>query len=191
MFGKPNYIPEEFLIATRQGWVDKRTGEILVSVLNLDKKLIERGIKINSDGVEAKQKAKREVFDKTTIAPQQFGETPLNKNESKVEPKQDSNESVAELLAQQNSLSIEADFSFGDDVVQETVQDQVQEVDVVEESTTQDEAPQQSLSDLIAPIEDVVEEKQESLTDLIAPIEEEEKQEVVQPKRRGRPKKTS
>lgn len=188
MFGKPNYIPEEFLIATRQGWVDKRTGEILVSVLNLDKKLIERGIKINSDGVEAKQKAKREVFDKTTIAPQQFGETPLNKNESKVEPKQDSNESVAELLAQQNSLTIEADFSFGDDVVQESVQDQ--DIKVAKESITQDEAPQQSLSDLIAPIEDVVEEKQESLSDLIAPIEE-EKQEVVQPKRRGRPKKTS
>lgn len=38
-FCKPSYIPDEFLSATRHGWVDKRTGEILVAVANLDTKL--------------------------------------------------------------------------------------------------------------------------------------------------------
>lgn len=38
-FAKPTYIPEEFLEATNSGWVDKRTGEILVAMTGLLNKL--------------------------------------------------------------------------------------------------------------------------------------------------------
>ena len=38
-FAKPTYIPEEFLEATNSGWVDKRTGEILVAMTGLLDKL--------------------------------------------------------------------------------------------------------------------------------------------------------
>lgn len=38
-FNKPNYIPEQYLKVTKNGWVDSRTNEILVSVRNLDEKL--------------------------------------------------------------------------------------------------------------------------------------------------------
>ncbi len=34
---KPNYIPEQFLIATHQGWVDSRNNEVLVAIRGLDK----------------------------------------------------------------------------------------------------------------------------------------------------------
>lgn len=35
MFNKPNYIDQKFVEATKSGWVDKRTGEILVALPNL------------------------------------------------------------------------------------------------------------------------------------------------------------
>lgn len=38
-FNKPNYIPEQYLKVTKNGWADSRTNEILVSVRNLDEKL--------------------------------------------------------------------------------------------------------------------------------------------------------
>lgn len=38
-FAKPTYIPEEFLEATNSGWIDKRTGEILVAMTGLIDKL--------------------------------------------------------------------------------------------------------------------------------------------------------
>lgn len=38
-FNKPNYIPEQYLKVTKNGWVDSRTNEILVSIRNLDEKL--------------------------------------------------------------------------------------------------------------------------------------------------------
>ena len=31
-YNKPNYIDEKFLEATNQGWIDTRTGEILVAI---------------------------------------------------------------------------------------------------------------------------------------------------------------
>lgn len=36
---KPNYIPEEFLIATKHGWVDTRYNEVVVAIPHLDKKI--------------------------------------------------------------------------------------------------------------------------------------------------------
>lgn len=36
LYNKPSYIPSEFLKATKQGWVDIRTGEVLVAIANLD-----------------------------------------------------------------------------------------------------------------------------------------------------------
>ena len=38
-FNKPNYINEKFLEATNQGWIDTRTGEILVAVPRLLERL--------------------------------------------------------------------------------------------------------------------------------------------------------
>ena len=37
LYNKPTYIPSEFLKATKQGWVDTRTNEVLVAIANLDK----------------------------------------------------------------------------------------------------------------------------------------------------------
>lgn len=36
---KPKYIPEEFLAATKHGWVDTRTNEVVVAIPHLDKKI--------------------------------------------------------------------------------------------------------------------------------------------------------
>lgn len=38
-FNKPNYIDEKFLEATNQGWIDTRTGEILVAIPYLSDRL--------------------------------------------------------------------------------------------------------------------------------------------------------
>lgn len=37
LYNKPTYIPSEFLKATKRGWVDTRTNEVLVAIANLDK----------------------------------------------------------------------------------------------------------------------------------------------------------
>ena len=39
IFNKPNYIDEKFLEATNQGWIDARTGEILVAIPYLSDRL--------------------------------------------------------------------------------------------------------------------------------------------------------
>ena len=38
-YKKPTGIPEQFIEATRLGWVDKRTGEVLESIPNLVERL--------------------------------------------------------------------------------------------------------------------------------------------------------
>lgn len=38
-YNKPNYIPECFLVATKHGWVDSRTNEILVAIPRLNEKV--------------------------------------------------------------------------------------------------------------------------------------------------------
>ena len=48
IFNKPNYIDEKFLEATNQGWIDARTGEILVAIPYLSDRLkAVRPIEIN------------------------------------------------------------------------------------------------------------------------------------------------
>lgn len=37
LYNKPSYIPSKFLKATKHGWVDTRTNEVLVAIANLDK----------------------------------------------------------------------------------------------------------------------------------------------------------
>lgn len=36
LYNKPTYIPNEFLKATKQGWVDTRTNEVIVAIAHLD-----------------------------------------------------------------------------------------------------------------------------------------------------------
>jgi len=44
MFNKPNYIDEKYVEATNSGWIDNRTGEILVSIPRMLDRMKEKGL---------------------------------------------------------------------------------------------------------------------------------------------------
>lgn len=114
MFGKPNYIPEEFLSATNQGWVDNRTGEILVCVKNLDKKI---------EAAE-EQKNNPRITDVEMQAPIYYApQIPkeVQEYEARPEPKEGSNDALLDLFSTPNVIKVTMDREFEIPVVIETV----------------------------------------------------------------------
>lgn len=192
MFGKPNYIPEEFLIATRQGWVDSRTGEILVSVVHLDQKLKDHAKKANPDYVEQPVIPERKAF---YVDVSNF---PSNVDETKKEPKQGSNEMIADVLSMPSSISITMDSDFGTPNTADQTTNIIDGIKsyIQSQPTTKINVDQSTLSllDLIEPfVPTESPEDQNSLASLIAPVNEVTQQITEsgeQPKRKaGRPKK--
>ena len=70
LYNKPTYIPNEFLKATKQGWVDIRTNEVLVAIANLDELISE-----NEMVTKTVQEQPKEVETKTNDQEQQLEET--------------------------------------------------------------------------------------------------------------------
>lgn len=101
MFGKPNYIPEEFIIATKHGWADSRTGELLVCVKNLTEKL--GLVEQTSVPVEKSEPMISETI--SFIQPKFYNK----EKEEKVEPKAGSNDALLDLFSTPNLVSIKMD----------------------------------------------------------------------------------
>lgn len=80
-FNKPSYIPEQFLTATNQGWIDNRTGEILVALPNL----------LNRLNLQPEAKKTEEVISQSTVQ-EEVKEQPITTID-KVE------ESIVEVVA--------------------------------------------------------------------------------------------
>lgn len=53
---KPNYLPDEFVVANKFGWVDIRTNEVLEAIPNLDARIADyEGYMKNLDDVREQQ----------------------------------------------------------------------------------------------------------------------------------------
>lgn len=189
MFGKPNYIPEEFLSATNQGWVDNRTGEILVCVKNLDKKLEAAEEEKNNPRV-ADVQMQAPIY----YAPQIPKE--VQEYESRPEPKEGSNDALLDLFSTPNVIKVTMDRSFEiPDVIEPVVKTEpaVESIHIEEEDVKV--LAEQLANKIIDEQEPVYSNR---YGDLIAPIEPDlNQQEVIQEsapeqpvkRGRGRPKK--
>lgn len=49
MFNKPNYIDEQYVEATNHGWIDNRTGEVLVAIPRMLDRMKAKGIEIQKE----------------------------------------------------------------------------------------------------------------------------------------------
>lgn len=49
MFNKPNYIDEQYVEATNYGWIDNRTGEVLVAIPRMLDRMKAKGIEIQKE----------------------------------------------------------------------------------------------------------------------------------------------
>ena len=77
----PKYIPEEFLAATKYGWVDSRTNEVLVAIPNLDKRLKEFEFIKN----ESKEEKQQIVIDEVESKIDEILNEPTESKEENVE----------------------------------------------------------------------------------------------------------
>lgn len=67
-FNKPNYIDEKFITATDNGWIDNRTGEILVAVPRLIERLTEVGYQFDDTPKEKiTEETNEELVEKTVV----------------------------------------------------------------------------------------------------------------------------
>ena len=83
LYNKPTYIPSEFLKATKQGWVDTRTNEVLVAIANLDK-LVKTEV-VKEEVVQAEPIVKVEpTLEQPTLESE---ETPSEITETPTKPK--------------------------------------------------------------------------------------------------------
>lgn len=69
MFNKPNYIDQKYVEATNSGWIDNRTGEILVAVPQLLNRLTQSETKYETvvEGEFIEEKTKVEEIQDVTL----------------------------------------------------------------------------------------------------------------------------
>lgn len=94
-YNKPNYINEKFLEATDKGWVDNRTGEILVAVPHLINRLKSIGYDF---GKNVQNEVKTEEAELKEI--NRESEELINEQESDLEIEKIVNEEVPDLQEQ-------------------------------------------------------------------------------------------